>query len=313
MQTSAMSSEAAHSVSNITVNFTNTEATVSGAKVEFFREIFDMQMAGLPTIHQGHVLQIDPARMNHNAGFQIAGMLGLDVLHTMTVHLDYRDGLVKLEPVLQDSVQGHKSKTGNEPEQAACPVVDTLDHPISTTIEASVTGTLESGHLKPGKEIWVKTVTGWNLPECSMDVGANIYGHVISSTSTKDSGSSELSLTFDHADCAGQGKKAISMQLIGLVGPHDQTRNIADELPAEVAGGARQMTDVVNATYGVNMNPGGRPNTIHAGIVIRMPNVKLEPFAGQGCSAKITSTNHSIQLGTGTELVLLMRGTPKQP
>ncbi len=73
------------------------------------------------------------------------------------------------------------------------------------------------------------------------------------------------------------------------------------------------MTDVVNATYGVNMNPGGRPNTIHAGIVIRMPNVKLEPFAGQGCSAKITSTNHSIQLGTGTELVLLMRGTPKQP
>jgi tetratricopeptide (TPR) repeat protein len=313
MQTSAMSSEAAHSVSNITVNFTNTEQTVSGTHVQFFREIFDLQMASLPTIHQGHVLELDPATMNRNAGFQVAGMLGLDVLHAMTVHLDYRDGLVKLEPNMRDSVPGHKAKTANEPEQAECPRVDDLDHPINTTIEASVTGTLDSGHLKPGKEIWVKALTGWSMPECRMEVGANIYGHVAAATSTKDTSSSELSLTFDHADCAGQAKKAVSMQLIGLVGPPDLSRNIQDELPAEVSGGGRQMTDVVNATNGENLNPGGRPNTVHVGIVLRMPKVKLEPEAGQGCSAKITSTNHSVQLGTGTELILLMKKVAVQP
>jgi hypothetical protein len=44
-----------------------------------------------------------------------------------------------------------------------------------------------------------------------------------------------------------------------------------------------------------------------------MPKVKLEPEAGQGCSAKITSTNHSVQLGTGTELILLMKKVAVQP
>jgi tetratricopeptide (TPR) repeat protein len=315
MQTSAMSSEAAHSVSSITVNFTNTEQTVSGTKVQFFREIFDLQLANLPTVHQGHVLEVDPAKMNHNAGFQVAGMLGLDVLHAMTVRLDYRDGLVKLEPIEQEVATSHKGKKANEPEQAECPRVDDLDHPINTTIEASVTGTLDSGHLKPGKEIWVKAVTGWNLPECRIEEGANIYGHVTAATSTKDVSSSELSLAFDHADCAGKGKKEVPLQLIGLIGPPDATGNLHDALPTEVAGGGRVIQDVVVGTNGIDdtLNPGGRPNTVHVGIVVRMPKVKLEPEAGPGCSAKISSTSHSVQLGTGSEVILLMRNTLKQP
>ena len=315
MQTSAMSSEAAHSVSNITVNFTNTEQTVSGTSVQFFREIFDLQMAGLPTIHQGHVLQAAPGTMNRNAGFQIAGMLGLDVLHTMTVHMDYRDGMVKLDPIEKDLESGHKGKKANEPEKAECPRVDSMDHPISTTIEASVTGTLDSGHLKPGKEIWVKALTGWKLPECSMEEGANLYGHVVAATSTKDGSSSELSLTFDHADCTGKGKKEISLQLIGLIGPPDEQQNMHDALPTEVAGGGRAIQAVVNGSSGIddNLNPGGRPHTVHPGIVVRMPKIKLEPVAGPGCSAKITSTGHSVQLGTGAELILLMKKVAVQP
>jgi hypothetical protein len=37
-----------------------------------------------------------------------------------------------------------------------------------------------------------------------------------------------------------------------------------------------------------------------------MKKVKLEPQGGPGCSAKITSTERSIQLGTGAELLLVV-------
>jgi hypothetical protein len=137
----------------------------------------------------------------------------------------------------------------------------------------------------------------------------------LAATSTKDSSSSELSLVFDHADCTGKGKKEISLQLIGLVGPPDGQQNMHDALPTEVAGGARDIQAAVYGSSGIDddLNPGGRPHTVHVGIVVRMPKVKLEAQAGPGCSAKITSTNHSVQLGAGTELILLMRSTPKQP
>jgi hypothetical protein len=112
MQSSEMSSEAAHSASNMKVNFTNTEQSTSGTKVQFFREIFDLQLAGLPTLHQGHILEFDPSNVDRNAGFQIAGMLGLDVLHSMTVRLDYRDGMVKLDPTVKDFETSHKGEKG---------------------------------------------------------------------------------------------------------------------------------------------------------------------------------------------------------
>lgn len=304
MRESAMTAEAAHSVSNITVNFTNTEQTTSGAKVQFFREVFDMQMANLPTVHARHVLQIDPYVMDHNTGFEVAGMLGLDVLQPLTVHMDYRDGLVKLETLEKDFDTAHKGKKANEPEQASCPPSDELDRPITSTIEVSVSGTLDSAHLKPGKEIWVKSKTGWDQPDCRILEGNTVYGHIVAANS------SELSIKFDHVDCAGHSKKEVALELIGLVGPADTGSNMHDALPTEVAGGGRQISDLAANTTGRddNLNPGGRPNTVHPGIVLRLPKIKLEPQAGPGCSARITSTGRSVQLGPGSELVLVMQG-----
>jgi hypothetical protein len=198
---------------------------------------------------------------------------------------------------------------------AECPREDQTERPRNSTVEVNVTGALDSGHLKPGKEIWVKAVTGWDLAECRIEKGANIYGHITAATSTKDASSSELSLTFDHADCTGKGKKEVQLQLIGLIGPPGGSGNLHDDLPTEVAGGGRAIQSVVVGTNGIDdiLNPGGRPNTVHVGIVVRMPKVKLEPEAGPGCSAKITSSSHSVQLGTGSELILLMKKTVVQP
>jgi len=316
MRFSAMSSDAAHSVSKMTMNFTNSEQTTTGAKAQFFRDTFDLQLASLPVVHQSHILEFDPAVADHNAGFKISGMLGLDVIGSMTVHLDYRDGLVKFDTIQKEIPSLLKAKGSNP----APPVeaVDCLhyadnDIPITSTVEATIGSTIDSAHLKPGKEIWVKAAYGWLQPDCRMERGSILYGRVMAASSSKDATTSELSLIFDHADCVGHTKQPISLQLIGLVGIPDAGAPMASALPSEVAGGGRSMDDIVTATNGRsdNLNPSGRPNTVRPGVVIRMPKVKLEPAAGPTCSDRITSTNHSVQLGPGSELILLINAPLK--
>ena len=304
------------------VNFTNTEQTATGGKVQFYREIFDMQLAHLAQIHQGHILELDPTAINRNAGFQISGMLGLDVLQPLTVHLDYRDGLVKFEsvntevtPVFSKStmIASASPSPGGDNSAPSCQPRDTIDRPLNVTIQAAVTGGLDSSHLKPGKEVWVKVLNGYVYPGCTLDPDSILYGRVMSSSSSKNPDASELSLLFDHGDCTGKGKKQLSLRLIGLLAPpSNDSRHMHEDLPTELRGGGRDVSQtisngLVNA-YDENLNPGGAPHTVHPGVVIRMPNVKLEPEGGPGCSAKISGPVRNIQLGTGAQLILTMSG-----
>jgi tetratricopeptide (TPR) repeat protein len=317
MRFSAMTSETAHSLSKMTMNFTNTEQTAQGGNVQFFREVFDIQLASLPQIHQGHILELDPSVINRNAGFQIAGMVGLDVLQPLTLHLDYRDGLVKFEtteagvtPVFGKGTTIASSATPPEGDagKAACQPINGHDLPVKSTIEARVTGGLDSGRLKPGKEVFVKVVYGLVYPECTLEADSILYGHVTSATSSKNPSSSELSLVFDHGDCTGHAKKQLPLQLIGVVGPpDDRSRKMHQELPTELSGGALSVGTAIAGLVNAddeNLNPGGPPHTVHAGIVVNMPAVKLEPQGGPGCSSRMTAPNRSIELGAGSELIL---------
>jgi len=40
-----------------------------------------------------------------------------------------------------------------------------------------------------------------------------------------------------------------------------------------------------------------------------MPHLKLEPQGGPGCSARITSTDRTLRLGVGSQLILTMLTT----
>jgi hypothetical protein len=328
MRFSAMTSPVAHSLSKMTVNFTNTEQTANGGKAQFYREVFDMQLGSLPELHQGHILELDPTVIDRNAGFEIAGMLGLDVLQPLTLHLDYRDGLVKFESTEEEvkplfgkgtMIASKSSAPANENDQSVCQPGDTIDRPLNQTIEAKVTGGLDSGRLKPGKEIWVKVANGYVYPGCTLEADSILYGRVISATSSKNPNASELSLLFDHGDCTDHAKKPLKLRLIGLIAPPDESRRMHGEIPVEVAGGVQQIggsrngTDAVSGLNGLdeNLNPGGPPHTIHPGIVVRMPDMKLEPEGGPDCSAKITSARNSITLGTGAELILTMSTIPE--
>lgn len=321
MRLSTMGPDAAHAISNIKVNFTNPMQTASGPPAQVYRDNFDFQFANLSLTHQNHIVEFDPSAIERNLGFDIAGLLGFDILRQLTMHIDYRDGLVKFESTNPDIVAPEKenmtasapSTQPSEAAAAACQINDGADRPLNTTVEAKVSGGLDSAHLKPGKEIWLKLAQGYAFPECTLDADAIVYGHVVTVSSTKKPDSSELSLAFDHGDCRGRGKREMTLRLIGLVAAPDEHDSLHGAVPTRVAGGGRDISITAADTngYDANLNPGGPPKTIHPGIVVGMPTLKLEPEGGPACSARISSTHRSVELGPGVELILGMYGSVK--
>lgn len=192
---------------------------------------------------------------------------------------------------------------------------DHRDFPLDSTIEAKVTSLLDSAHLKPGKEITVQLVTEWQYPGCNLSARSTLYGHVTTASSSKDPGASELGLVFDKGECDGHSKKPISLSVIGVIAPPDQYVGLHSVLPSAVSGGGRNISNSVGnagVAQDENLNPGGAPHTVHPGIVVGIPKLKLEPHGGPDCSAKLTSTNRSVRLSSGSELILIMLLPPEQ-
>jgi tetratricopeptide (TPR) repeat protein len=315
---STMTSEAAHSVSKMKVNFTNAVQTVSGAKLQVYRDSFNLQFANLNLTNQNHIFELDPAAIERNTGIEVAGMIGFDILHSLVLHLDYRDGLVRFDSPQSTDSKGQPHNTAMEIAGAAtpaCPATDDRDRPIGSTIQAKVTGLLDAAHLKPGREVNAKVVNECAFPGCTLPRGSVLYGHVTESRSSKDPESAELALIFDHGECGGGPKKAISLTLIGLVASPDQFVGLHSVLPTEVAGSGRKIStaaaDTASDFEEINLNPGGAPHTVHPGIVAGLPHLKLEPEAGLGCSTRITSTDRTLRLGVGSQLILTMQQTPQ--
>jgi hypothetical protein len=204
----------------------------------------------------------------------------------------------------------NSSQPASAPETSACaPLADT-SIAVNSTVEAKVTG-IDSAHLKPGKEIWFKVAHGVIYSGCTLEADSVVYAHIMSATGAKNAPSSELSLAFDHADCSGHDKQPLKLRVIAVVGPPDAKHNMHEDMPTQVAGGARRIDDAVAGTNALDMelNPGGPPHTVRPGIVVGVPKLKLEPTAGPDCSDKMTSTNSKIQIGPGSELILAMTQT----
>jgi hypothetical protein len=183
-----------------------------------------------------------------------------------------------------------------------------LEIPLSSTIQAKVTGPLDSAHLKAGKEIWVYVANDVVYPGCTLNAGSALYARVTEATSGQDSNASELSLSFDNADCLEQRKKAMPLRLIAMVGPSEGALRVHEELPVLMKGSNRNINDPVKAMSGSRdkYDTEGTPRIFRPGIVIGIPMIKLEVEGGPGCSARISSTNHSVRLDRGTELILVV-------
>jgi hypothetical protein len=179
------------------------------------------------------------------------------------------------------------------------------DIPFNQTLQVKVTGLLDSGRLKPGKEIWLKMPSEENSPGCTLDADATVYAHITVASSNKNPNSSQLGLTIDHADCAGHAKREFKMRIVGVVWPQNESGSLQD---AMASGRGRQIGAPAAEMNGMDarLNPGGTPNTVRPGIVVGTKTVKLNPQGGPGCSALLSSSDRSIQLAAGTLLILVM-------
>ena len=204
--------------------------------------------------------------------------------------------------------------TANSPAASPCSVLPSGGIPVSETLRGKVVGFLDSGHLKPGKEIWFEAATGEAFPGCTVDQGSPIYARVIAQTSTKKPDSSELTLSFDRADCEGHSKAPVKMILLGVWTPEANAGSIHDSVPTEVAGGSRQISDAAAETNGWDqrLNPGGQQGTIKPGVIIGMPALTLDPQGGPSCSARLTSTKRKIEFGPSTVLFLALVKTEQK-
>jgi len=314
MRMTAMDSDTAHAVSNTRVNFTNPLPTESGQPAQVYRDSFDIQFAGLASRQKsGSVLDYDPAAMRENAGFAVAGLLGFDVLGHMTLHLDYRDGLIKLDPA--DSAATKESGSKVEPSQVErpeCATLDSSDIPLNQTLRLAVTGTIDSAHLKPGTRVFARVVKGIAYTGCTLAANSVVYGRVTAVSSSGKPHAAELGLVFDDGDCETQGRKPLSLHLIALLAPPDEmSSNLHGSLPVAVAGGGRRISDAAAMMdgYDPRLSQGGKPLMVHPGAVMGLPELKLDPVGGPACSARISSTKRSVLLGTNTELILALTET----
>jgi hypothetical protein len=310
---STMIPQVAHAVSTTKVNFTNAVQTVSGSTLQVYRDSFDFQLANLSLTHQSHILEMESPSPDPNSSVQIAGKLGFDMLHSLILRLDYRDGLVQLEaPAPSANIE--TLKTNSIASSAAaihesdCATMDAHDVPLSSTMQAQFTGLLDSARLKPGKEFTVKVGSEYTFPGCTLPENSILYGHITEVNASKGSGT-ELGMQIDHGDCVGQFKKALSLNLIGIRGTPDQYSALHSALPSEVgvSGGGRSISSAARNTglpSDTNLNAVDLPKNIQYGMVIDFPKMKLEPQAGPGCSARLTSSEHTIHLGVGATLIL---------
>jgi hypothetical protein len=64
---------------------------MAGSPLEF-------SLSGGPRLSDANVVALDLTGMSKKEGAKIAGLLGYSALSKMTLTLDYRDGLIRLEP-----------------------------------------------------------------------------------------------------------------------------------------------------------------------------------------------------------------------
>jgi hypothetical protein len=310
MRITAMDSQTAHAVSDTRVGFTSPLPTKSGTLAQVYRDSFDLQFAGLEqTMPSGSVLEYNPAAISQNSGFGVAGLLGFDVLGRMILHLDYRDGLVKLESTngaaVASKASGSKAAPGAE-ETADCPRMESNEIPLNQTLQLRVTGTIDSAHLKPGKEIFAQVVHGVVYPDCTLDTNSMVYGHVTAVSSLRNPDAAELAIVFDRGDCERQPKKPLPLYVIGLIGPPDQKPDsLHGAMPTEVHG-ARSISETAALTNGYDDQLGGNGKAprLRPGAVIGVRGMRLDPVGGPACSARFSQPARSIQLGTDSHLIL---------
>ena len=315
---SAVTLPVAHLVSSTRVNFTNSVRTTSGATLQIYRDSFDFQFADLLLRNRTGLLQFDSTPIEQAVGMEIGGMLGFDMLHASVLHLDYRDGLIKLSfpdgqavPISSEALQVAtlQSRAAEAENHASCPQAVADEVPAAATIEARNLRTWDPAHMKLGDAVALKVAHAFIVPTCRLEVGALLYGHVTAASSAKDGAQAQLGISLDEAECWGKGKQEMPLKLISIVAPveaYQGTSSRGSVMIGKNGGQSSEAGDVVDLGDNRTHNREKIPTTIQNGSVQGLPGLQLKSDGGPSCSALLTSTNKNLRLQQDTKLLIVM-------
>jgi predicted aspartyl protease len=95
--TTLIAPQAASEVTKVDVNTNMPIMGLNGeVKETYVAEVLDFKFGGISK-HELGVPAFPMERISQSTGMAISGVIGADILHELTLHIDYRDGLVKFE------------------------------------------------------------------------------------------------------------------------------------------------------------------------------------------------------------------------
>jgi hypothetical protein len=308
----AISPDAAHEVSKARMNFTNPQPTSGGGTLQVYREPYNLQLANLSPTDAKGIVELDPTIMDHNIGFNIAGLIGFDVLHELEIHLDYRDGLVRFDSSVYGATTGGRgvdNLTAAAPAAPACGEVATGPGGRAPAIHVSLVSYIDTAQAKAGQSFFVKTTEQWIGPNCTLQPGAVIKGRILAASPARGGKTSELAILLDKADCQGHHDAALTLQVAAVINIVKEVKAIHSMVPLEVAGGAVDIGQAVGAMGNMtDANTAAADDTgLKEGDVRGMAGTTLQMTGGPACSSRLAAAAHNVRIEQGSELILELR------
>lgn len=309
----------AHLVSSTRHNFTNAVQTTTGTTLQIYRDSFDFQFADSLLRGRTGVLAFDPTMIEHVAGMEIGGMLGFDILHTAVLHLDYRDGLVKISfpggeaaPASNRNLQvaglqrgAVLAETGDAPPCAQLAKAV----PSAAAIETRNLRAWDPAHMKVGDAVTLKVVHAFLTTSCRLEIGALLYGHVTAAVPSKNGALPQLGVSFDEGECGGSAKQEVPLKLISILAPAEESQGTSSQgslMSGRNGGRSSQPADVVDLGDNRNLNREKISTIIHVGSVEGLPGLQLKADGGPSCSALLTSTSKTLHLQPDSKLLIVV-------
>lgn len=178
------------------------------------------------------------------------------------------------------------------------------------SVNASLKKTLSSRDAKPGQEITATTEKAATISGTSLPRDTTLLGHVVDVTKhTKETPNGSITIVFDHAKPKKGDPMEIRSSVYKISLSENQVLGQRQDVDLGMRGSAneanatsavREITDMEGrSTHGTESAPG---SAVH--VVSAVPGVALSAVASLGKSGIITSQNHDVELGAGTEMVI---------
>ena len=201
---------------------------------------------------------------------------------------------------------------------------ENLTKPGVTPVQAELMGDLHARLVKTGGPVYARVTAEWHSPECILNTGATLEGHVVDVVAHVKGAKgampkqSQVSIAFTKAQCGSPKMTPFSLLLSAMAAPpHENDMGlISESLPSLITGGsngamgAGLMASMHTSAY---LNYDFQTEIYNFPISPKMPigyvsgirGLKLSVGTGEENSSVLTAKDHDVSLEKHTLMLLI--------